>query len=250
MTTNSQRTCGTIPWSHSEQVRSEHGYPLVRRIPAHQLDAERSLTKALSRALERLGARVVIDAGGENLVRARGPSCEITWDPLQASGAVGAVEVHAQGLPNLLHEVVHIALSARLDNDHGIDYQAIPFDLDTKEGRAILWEELCCCVVSCSYLSRAGCERQVDDWFAEQLDIQPVFYGLEGRFDVFLGRVASALAEFRETFEGTLDRAYRRVEALLRFGGADDAVAEPPCRLGIDELFGRQGWGAGHTAER
>jgi hypothetical protein len=37
--------------------------------------------------------------------------------------------VAAAGLPNLLHELVHVLQAGRLADDHGLDYGQIPYDL-------------------------------------------------------------------------------------------------------------------------
>lgn len=198
----------------------------------------------LARALEKLGCRIVINAGGENLVLALGAGTAIPFDPLKPHLGAPAVEIHAQGLPNLLHEAVHVILAQRLDHDHGIDYGAIPFDIESASGRQVWWDELSCCVVSCAYICDPEWDTSVDSWFAEQVEIQPVFYGLEHDPARFFQRAAAWLARDHTTYRATLDRAYARMEQLLRWGGASPSEACPKLRLDAVGLFARQGWTA------
>ena len=103
--------------------------------------------------------------------------------------------IEAQGLPNLVHELVHALFLGRLDDDHGFDYGLIPLDLALADHRRHLWEELACCVVSVAY----GCDshatpRQRLDWFIEQFEIQGVFHGLEHDLPGFRARIDGAIA--------------------------------------------------------
>lgn len=215
---------------------------MLERVTANQSNADGRLIVLLARALERLGCRVVVDAAGENLVLALGAGTSISIEPPRAHCGLPWVEIQVQGLPNLLHECVHVVLAERLDHDHGIDYRAIPFDLGTVTGRQVLWDELSCCVVSCAYMCRPDCDAAVDAWFVEQLEIQPVFYGLESDPPLFFRRVAAYLQSDRKTYRATLARAYRRVASLLEWVGAPPEIAHPPQRLSAEELFLRQGW--------
>lgn len=215
---------------------------MLERVTAKQSNADGRLIVLLARALERLGCRVVVNAGGENLVRALGAGTSISIESLRAHEGPPWVEIQAQGLPNLLHECVHVVLAERLDHDHGIDYRAIPFDLTTIAGRQVLWDELSCCVVSCAYMCRPHCDAPVDAWFVEQLEIQPVFYGLESDPARFIRCVAAYLQSDRKTCRATLARAYRRVASLLAWVGAPAEIAHPARYLSAEELFSRQGW--------
>lgn len=153
------------------------------------------------------------------------------------------VEVCAQGLPNLLHEFVHVVLAARLDHDHGIDYQQIPFELQTLRGRTVMWEEMCCCTLSCAYLCREGAPTPaVDAWFAEQLEIQPVFYGFEDRPAAFVEALVAAVNEHGEELDAMEARAYRLCDGVLTWAGAPSRLARPPLRLTARDLMRRQGW--------
>jgi len=185
-----------------------------------------------------------MDAHGENLVVALGAGTSISLDPPCAHAGDPWVEIHAQGLPNLLHEAVHVVLAERLDHDHGIDYGAIPFALETPEGRQVWWDELSCCVVSCAYLCRPAWGDAVDAWFAEQVEIQPVFYGFEAEPQTFFRSIPRVLASDHAAYATTLARAYRRMETLLRFGGAEPDVARPGRYLTAEDLIARQGWSA------
>lgn len=161
-------------------------------------------------------------------------------DELQIHTGTPIVEIRAQGTPNLLHETVHLVLAECLDHDHGIDYSAIPFDLNSPSGRQVLADELACCVVSCGYIADRGCS-EVDAWFAEQLEIQPVFYGLEGRFEAFIDRIR-AVASTSTTIEDTVERAYTRCVRILKWSEASPSVVYPKQYLTFDELMVRQGW--------
>ncbi len=148
--------------------------------------------------------------------------------------------VCAEGLPNLLHELVHIALAGVVADDHGFDYRAIPVDLDTAEGRDVLFDELACCVVSCAYLlddDGAPAWQRCCDWFREQIGIQPVFYGFEDDPPGFWRCVQRLTAGHAERFAAMLDAAYARCEALLVWGGATHGVARCRRRLEWDELW-------------
>lgn len=228
-------------------------------------------------ALERWGAHVCVAVDADNLIRRLRPprepahrvnpprvattprpgaSSEIVTsirlpDPDARKGAPVA-EVHAQGLPNLLHEFVHVVLAERLDDDHGIDYHAIPFDSSTASGRRVLFEELACCVASCAYLSRpfvrggttesqACMSARVDAWFAEQIEIQPVFYGMEDDPSGFWDRVEEIGRVFGHALADVMALAYARCEAALSEVGAPPEVARPPRRLTLHDLLRRQG---------
>lgn len=151
------------------------------------------------------------------------------------------VVVDVAGLPNLLHELVHVALAARLADDHGFDYQAIPYDLDRAAGRSVLWDELSATVVSCAYLLR-GAEPtdwvRVDEWFDEQLGIQPVFYGMDDEPARFWANVPRLELAHREEATAMIDAAYDRVAALLA-AGADYHHAPP--RLTFATMWERRG---------
>lgn len=203
---------------------------------------------AAARALARMGARVEVDTEGENLVRSLSPADGTTSADDGASAPCALVQ--AQGLPNLLHELVHAVQADRLDDDHGIDYGAIPFDLDTVPGRAVLWDELSCCVISCAYLWRQGraarrhepessVAAEVDDWFVEQVEIQPVFYGLEDDPPAFHVRVADLLREHETEADAVLSRAYALTERALVDAGSSTELSVPGRRLTFATLWPR-----------
>jgi hypothetical protein len=209
------------------------------RISAEHPEAGNPLLCALSAALEALGADLVIAAGGANLVRRRASGLAARTFELPPQGGPyrgpPAVEIRAEGLANLLHEAGHIVLRGCLDDDHGIDYGAIPFDPGTAPGRAVLFEELACCVLSCSYLAlpRAACEA----WFREQVEIQPVFYGMEDDVPGFWRVVEDAYAAHRDEADAMIDAAFVRVETLLRWSGAPATLACVPARLELGSLL-------------
>ncbi len=207
------------------------------KIPADHGDAANPRLGAVASALSHRGAEVVIDADGENLVRRHRDR--------------PGVQVCAQGLPNLLHELVHVVLAGVLDDDHGIDYGAIPFDLSSPAGRAVMFDELACCVLSCAYIadvregeSEADTAARVDAWFAEQVGIQPVFYGMEDDPAGFWRRVGELARVHATELDGVIDRAYRDVAALLAAAGADPTLCEPPRRLSFFTLWSRAAVGA------
>jgi hypothetical protein len=186
---------------------------------------------------------VRIDAEGDNLVRAVRTPIGVEIPPRKIHVGPPIVEVWAQGLPNLLHEFVHVILSARLDDDHGIDYHAIPYDVSSELGRQVLFEELACCVVSCAYLEidDGGSTRQrVDAWFVEQVEIQPVFYGMQDEPVRFWTRVEQAVTSHRDAWTSVWRRAYDHAEQTLSWAGAPASVARPRRRLDIFELMQRR----------
>lgn len=195
---------------------------------------------ALVRGLSTLGVRVRVTTE-ENLVRRVGAPQRLSFplpEPVVTELWPPSVEIHVEGFANLVHEVGHIVLSQTLDDDHGIDYGGIPFDLESRAGQEILFEELACCVTSCCYV--CGPDRgSVDAWFAEQVEIQPVFYGLETDPGGFWNTVAELASAFAPTIETTIDRAIDRTAALLRRGGASVTLAAPPERLDLTSLVAR-----------
>jgi hypothetical protein len=146
------------------------------------------------------------------------------------------VEIRVEGLANLLHEAGHIVLRGCLDDDHGIEYSAIPFDLRTPSGRAVLFEELACCVLSCSYLDA----RVRDAWFIEQVEIQPVFYALDDDVPGFWRVVADAYAAHREQADAIVHEAFDRIEILLRWSGAPATLASAATRLSLADMLERR----------
>lgn len=203
-----------------------------------------------------MGARVEIALGGENLVRSlagvTAPDPARNRAEVSFSTAPTAL-VQAEGLPNLLHELVHAVQAGRLDDDYGIDYTAIPFDLGAAAGRAMLWDELSCCVISCAYLheqgraARAGSNpstvrAEVDDWLWEQVEIQPVFYGMEEDPPGFIARVGALLHERGVEAQSVLDRAYEATERALRGAGAEPSVAVAAWRPSLRALWPRLQW--------
>ncbi len=179
--------------------------------------------RALARVFTALGGQVVLDAHAENSVRLVDPSGLHLWTH----------RVAVEGIPNLAHEVGHLLFANRLDDDHGLDYSAIPYDPETAEGRRVLAEELVCCALSCSVLARLWIERgaqldskelnaAVDAWFAEQIEIQPVFYQAEidlGSFrqsiDTFLGSEADYLVRKCDYLYAKLAEWMGRIGVLL-----------------------------------
>lgn len=150
--------------------------------------------------------------------------------------------VEACGLPNLLHELVHVVLAGRLADDHGIDYQAIPYDLGRAAGRAVLWDEVAACVVSCAYLLGAPTDGadwvRVDGWFDEQLGIQPVFYGMDDDPDAFWSALPRLVAAHAGECDAMIASAYDRVGRLLAWAAM---YTREPERLSFATLWQRRG---------
>jgi hypothetical protein len=149
----------------------------------------------------------------------------------------GGFEVVVAGLPNLLHELAHAAQRGRLDDDHGFDYGKIPLRLERPEHRADLWEELAAAVVSCAYAG--GSPAAVDAWFAEQIEIQGVFYGVGEDLDALWALLDGALRSHPEEAEEALERAYDACQDWLREAGASAVVSRPVQRLSALELWER-----------
>lgn len=197
---------------------------------------------AAAHAFVAMGAVVSVSGAGENLVRRRA---------LPLTG----VEVQAQGLPNLLHELVHALLAGRLDDDHGFDYSKIPYDLTAGSGRSVLWDELAACALSCTYL-RASLrhargngeiaaegieviEAIADAWFVEQVEIQPVFYGMEHDPSAFVARVGALLRAHAEEADALVAHAQALLGRALADAGAAPTLAAPgPCEP-LSQIWGR-----------
>jgi hypothetical protein len=194
-------------------------------IEAAHPDAARPLLHAAGQVLINMGAEVIIHSLDDNLVRSRRPG-----DPGDAPFIVAAA-----GLPNLLHELVHVLQAGRLADDHGLDYGQIPYDLGRAEHRRILWDELACCVISCAYLEA---EKEAD-WFAEQVGIQGVFYGYDDDPAAFLAAVDRTVGEHGAEFEAVLRDAYAAVEGALLAAGSAEALARPRQRLDFAPLWAR-----------
>lgn len=194
-------------------------------IEAEHPDAARPLLHAAGRVLTAMGAEVIIHSLDDNLVRSRQPG-----DPGEAPFIVAAA-----GLPNLLHELVHVLQAGRLADDHGLDYGQIPYDLGRAEHRRILWDELACCVISCAYLEA----EQEAGWFAEQVGIQGVFYGHDDDPEAFRAAVDRAVRDHRAELLAVLRDAYAAVEAALLAAGSTPALARPRAHLDFAPLWAR-----------
>ncbi len=184
--------------------------------PGHP-EAEDTRLRALAACFARRGAAVRVFAGADNSIAKVAPG---------ASGWGAVVQV--EGLANLVHELVHALLAGRIDDDHGIDYGQIPFDLGSLAGRAMLWDELAACTWSCAYgpFDPAA-------WFAEQVEIQPVFYGLEAHPERFFDRVSELMVRARDEAEAMVARAGALIERELGALGLswDDAGPRRPADL-------------------
>ncbi|MFO7564462.1 MAG: hypothetical protein R6X02_17580 [Enhygromyxa sp.] len=170
---------------------------LVTRTPLECLPAA-DLARLITLVIENMGARVLLGRDRENLCRRALP---------REMAGLGGFEwvIESEGLPNLVHEIVHALFLGRLADDHGFDYGQIPLDLALPEHRRHLWEELTCCVLStviCAPLEDDP-ESFACDWFAEQFEIQGVFHGLE-----------RDLVAFRAHIQAQLEIAEHRAELL------------------------------------
>lgn len=178
---------------------------------------------AVVRVFERAQGRVVIGDAAGNLVRLALPSDATTF----------RFVVEAQGLPNLLHEMLHFVQHGRLDVDHGIDYSRIPFDTDHAGDRRLLWEELACCALSCAYLDVPAAERRA--WFEEQIGILHHFFGLDSTLTL-RARIAALLVAHPGEWTRTLARAAALAESHLRDAGAAER-ARPLHDATLEDLF-------------
>jgi hypothetical protein len=177
-------------------------------------------------ALVRRGAEVRVDPRGENLVRR----------PREEDRSTANAIVEVQGLGNLFHELVHVVRAGVLDDDHGIDYGQMPFRLESAAHRRLLWDELAACVVSCAY----ACPDAPDAWFAEQVETQPVFYGMEsdpGAFARAVDALAGASGTRAVELEQVVGAAFAEVEAWLREAGASEREARPARNLRFSDLW-------------
>lgn len=224
---------------------------VAQRISSNGPDAQNSLFAFLQRGLRRLGA-VVKRSPNDNLVVRIGPRARIPTSLPPWTGDVPppSVEIAVQGLPNLLHEVGHLMVRRVLDHDHGIDYGAIPFDLGSSGGQAVLWEEIACCTLSCGYPAvpdDQDAQAWEDAWFREQVEIQPIFYGYDdgieggdGRdVEGFWNEVSALYEAHGEQAERAVEHAYAQTEILLRWAGAPAGVATPRERLSFGTLLRR-----------
>jgi len=180
--------------------------------------------RRITKKFSSLGAVTLIGPELDNLCRRARPE-EIT--------RYGGLEwvIESQGLPNLIHELIHALFLGHLDDDHGFDYGEIPLDLARRDHRELLWEELACCglsATSCAPLiADPGFERA---WFAEQFEIQGVFHGFDDDLAAFRAHIDAHLREpaNRAGLERTV--AWARV-ALAEVLEPSDASVVPDCEI-------------------
>ena len=194
---------------------------------------------ALARICAAFGARVRVVPGADNSVRT-----------LRREGGrphLWTHEIDVEGTVNLAHEVGHLAFAGRLDDDHGIDYHQIPYDLDTVPGRTMLAEELACCTFSCGVLGTTleargvrpeDRDREVDAWFAEQLEIQPVFYQREPSLPEFIGLVEGFMMNTSSDVVAKCDHLYETVGDWMTGVGVPVADGDQ-VRYDVVALVGR-----------
>ena len=161
-------------------------------------------------------------SGAENLVRHRQP--EEAHSPLP-------YVVEVEGLPNLLHEMVHVLLVGELRKDHGTDLSQLPFALDSSGGRLLLWQEFACCSVSAGW--HPGSTAEAHDWFREQIEIQPWFFGHEEQPARFFRRVDELLKADLSWME-TERSAHDLLAQALEDQGA---CCRPPRTEGLAEFW-------------
>jgi hypothetical protein len=176
------------------------------------------LVHHLGLVIAQMGGFVLLGPDRGNLCRRASRA-----ESLEFSGAAWIVE--AQGLPNLIHEVVHALFLGHLDDDHGFEYGAIPLDIERPRDRRWVWEELACCGLSVSICAPLQDDpRQfAREWFAEQVEIQGVFHGLEHDLSAFWARIEAQLAkpDRVEELRATVEQGHRRLSAgIHRVGGA------------------------------
>ena len=163
----------------------------------------------------------MLDAQAENSVRLVNPDGPHLWTH----------RVEVEGVANLAHEIGHLLFADRLDDDHGLDYSRIPYDLSTAHGREVLTEELACCALSCSILAQQHFEEGerldstelkagVDEWFAEQIEIQPVFYQSVIDLDSFRQVLDTFVAIERRSLVRKCDYLYANLSDWMQRIGA------------------------------
>lgn len=189
------------------------------------------LGRGITLLIEKMGGATLIGEARDNLCRRATAQEKKVFG--QGSGQFGQdVEwiVESQGLPNLVHELIHALFLGRLADDHGFDYGQIPLDLGRREHRRYLWEELACCALSTVICAQfeSDPETFAREWFAEQFEIQGVFHGLEHDLIAFRARIGAQLAqpEGREELTNTVERGRRLVhEGLAGVGVVADLPA-------------------------
>ncbi len=177
------------------------------------------------RAFTRRGATVLVRAGDANFIRRRNAE------------EGGGFEVVVEGLPNLLHELAHAALHGGLADDHGFDYGLIPLRVERASDRRLLWEEFAAAVLSCAYLGAPP--PKTDAWFAEQVEIQGVFYGLDGDLEGLYVLFDAALRQYGREAEAVLNEAYGAVATWLCEAGAPIEICTPRQPYQAAELWTR-----------
>ncbi|RMG94633.1 MAG: hypothetical protein D6705_15710 [Deltaproteobacteria bacterium] len=171
--------------------------------------------RAYARVFEAWGARVRVFEGADNCVR-RTPS--------------GFV-VEVEGTANLVHEIAHALVAGRLEDDHGFDYGKIPVDPTRAEGRAILFDELTACAMSCAF-SR----RDVHAWFREQIGIQHVFYGAADVHEL-VARTAPVVVAHAHGLRAFERRVRARFDRALVAVGAPAWIRRPIASICLDDLW-------------
>ena len=190
--------------------------------------AARQLTAACRRVLAAQGARVLISATAGN---------EMETAPAGEPGERSFL-CAVEGLPNLLHEVLHVVQIGAVLRDHGTDPASLPFDLHSADGRRLWFQELACCTLSAAWFP--GSRAAAREWFLEQVGIQHHFFGQEtpAQFLAEAATVNDRFAVERKAVERAADNAFRT--ALRRVGATS---------LRPDHRFdGRALWKTSHSS--
>lgn len=169
---------------------------------------------------DRHRTQVWLDPGGENLVRAH-PQCSNRW------------QVMVQGWPNLVHELAHVLQAGCLGEDSGFEYHLVPLDLQTPRGRGYLWDELGACALSCAWGASARGDAWVADWFCEQVEILPVFFGDEDDPQRFLQGVDRCLIEHGEELAWAQARLWSMAHTLSERGDPGEGLCSFPGRSSV-----------------
>lgn len=184
-----------------------------------------------------MGGAVVLGADRENLCR------PATSQEVDVFGGLRWI-VESQGLPNLIHELVHALFLGRLDDDHGFDYGEIPLDLERSNHRRHLWEELACCCLSSVFAAVWAEDPEAFGaaWFVEQFEIQGVFHGLDHDLAGFREHIDAQLRDpaRRAELVTTVAQGHRLVESALAGVGA--AIPLPACDPVAIWTRYREGW--------
>ena len=167
----------------------------------------------VSAVFDEFGVRVELGPDRENLLR------RLDGGDLSEREQGYTHVVESQWLPNLLHELVHLLLHGSAADDHGFEYVEIPLDPSDARHCQWMWDEIAACALSTQMSVNVSTdpERFAPAWFAEQIEIQGVFWGLEDDLGGFLRLLSAQIGDPRQNqdLKATLERAWSLVQSAL-----------------------------------